>query len=982
MNYRNLFAFTILLLTFMANKVEASTNNNLDEESNELLKSSKKFSLNNASLQDSIFSYKQANSSEYNFSYMDTDSYGNEKEQYYKIVLYPENFSTSKKIEFSDANDGDIKIVLPNEDVVSFNYQYIGDSALGSDYIGKVKTSAEDPIHIVGGALINSDEIQVIDSNFVNNTVSSSVVVSDNNARSHVLGGAVFNDANVGSIIGDFVANQAIIETDTTFNNVDIWSYGGALFNEADIENISGNYIGNHVDATATGAGVEAWASSGAIYNWNGHIKNIRSNFIGNYAKATGYEADARGYNGALYNDGQIDNILGNFIGNYVSVSAQGTDVDAYALGAAIENRGYLGNVVGDFIGNYVVAEVDNNDVKAKSFVSGGAIYNEGNIASVTGNFIGNYVEGKNEIVGGAIFTLGSNDDPDNQTLIGSISGNFIDNHAKASGENGVALGGAIFVDGGEIGFTADGVVNRFSGNYVEDANGNKINNAIYVNNYEGNGSSALNFTVKNGGYIVFDDEIDGGHYELDKNQLTGPVSDGYAYDINISGDATTQGLANSVVFNNKVKNVNDLTLDTAQLVLGKNAHVEIVNDYIAKNNPYLHVEVDAVNGETGQLEIGGQVIGTTKVVLDFINYKNIQDETDLSFVVAPNDTTGNEKSFDVFRVIGNPYMWDVKYNSDDKTWGVVSGANGDMSEVTSEVVANIALPSAGLMQKSGMYNNLVKNATSSLKGPIENNLWVDTSYTGVNYESPVEVDAKIWGIEAGYNLQQDTNNKLGFFVSYRQGQYEMNGKGEKYYSEVTSELEIDSYLAGLYYHYDKDQIHVFASVYGGMQNAKMTTSDGVSSDTDGIEFGADLEAGYEFRIARNVFITPSMGLHYNQISYDDTNDNYRKSYEYGNVGQLELDIGVKIAKKTWWYDGFYDIYVKPSIVQTLNIGGEVEITNLGSVDALENKTLGRVEVGGTYGFNENISAYGWANYTAGSGYNAASVGVGLGISW
>ena len=66
--------------------------------------------------------------------------------------------------------------------------------------------------------------------------------------------------------------------------------------------------------------------------------------------------------------------------------------------------------------------------------------------------------------------------------------------------------------------------------------------------------------------------------------------------------------------------------------------------------------------------------------------------------------------------------------------------------------------------------------------------------------------------------LQHDLNNKLGLFVSYRKGNYDMNGKGKYYYSTVGSEIDIDSYLAGLYYRYDRNNWWTFATVYGGMQ--------------------------------------------------------------------------------------------------------------------------------------------------------------------
>ena len=46
--------------------------------------------------------------------------------------------------------------------------------------------------------------------------------------------------------------------------------------------------------------------------------------------------------------------------------------------------------------------------------------------------------------------------------------------------------------------------------------------------------------------------------------------------------------------------------------------------------------------------------------------------------------------------------------------------------------------------------------------------------------------------------------------------------------------------------------------------------------------------------------------------------------------------------------------------------------------DVLCDETLGRIEFGGRYGFTDQLSAYGWANYTFGSDYDATTVGLGL----
>ncbi|MBQ8785834.1 MAG: autotransporter outer membrane beta-barrel domain-containing protein, partial [Alphaproteobacteria bacterium] len=261
-------------------------------------------------------------------------------------------------------------------------------------------------------------------------------------------------------------------------------------------------------------------------------------------------------------------------------------------------------------------------------------------------------------------------------------------------------------------------------------------------------------------------------------------------------------------------------------------------------------------------------------------------------------------------------------------------------------------------------------------------NLWVDTTYNGLEIDAPVEIDADVWGIEAGSDIQRDLHNKLGIFVSYRRGNYEMNGKGEDYFSPLSSELDINSYLGGLYYRYDNNNWYAFATLYGGMQEAEIETKDGVSSDTDGIEFGGSAELGYSYALNKTLYLTPSLGVFYTQVNYDDTTDSAGKTVEYNDLKQVELEAGLKLSKAVYTDDGSASVYVKPSVVQTLIDGDEINVSGLGKIDTIEDETLGRIELGGSYGFNEQWSAYGWANYTFGSDYEATSLGLGVNYSW
>ena len=419
-------------------------------------------------------------------------------------------------------------------------------------------------------------------------------------------------------------------------------------------------------------------------------------------------------------------------------------------------------------------------------------------------------------------------------------------------------------------------------------------------------------------------------------------------------------------------------------------------------------------------LNVNGNVEGTTKLVLYPTSDKDIRGESIL-FAQSTNDTKGSADSFKVWRVYRSPYMFETKYTKTGENankWelemndtandyaGVEPGERPDpevpdvkptptpdkpTNPVYGEVVAYGALPAAAIEQTRSVVDNVFGQTAGRRlycpgcgfydyywNGEGFRNLWINPTYYTSNIDSPFDVDTDVWGIETGGDLQHDLNNKIGLFVSYRKGSYDMNGRGKHYYSTVGSEIDIDSYLAGLYYRYDRNNWYAFATLYGGIQQADIKTDDGIKSDTDGVEFGASLEAGYDYNLTDTVYLTPSLGVFYTQVNYDDATDSVGKSASYDDLRQIELEAGVKLTKAFRLDEGYANVYVKPSVVQTLVDGDEVNITSLGKTNTLDDETLWRIELGGRYGFTENLSAYGWANYTFGSDYDATTVGLGL----
>ncbi len=546
-----------------------------------------------------------------------------------------------------------------------------------------------------------------------------------------------------------------------------------------------------------------------------------------------------------------------------------------------------------------------------------------------------------------------------------------------------------------------------------------------------------VKFSTVNDGIILLNDGIDGekgyriafsGDKGIEEKSLRTPqyvkLNNSLANAGNVYVNSTTLMLGNGTYGKGEI--VSDhtaLSLDNGVFDIA-NSYQEVVKlkGYSAANS-YLHMDVDVENLSADKLMVNGNVEGQTKLVLYPTSDKDIQGES-IVFAESENDTAGNKDSFKVWRVYRSPYLFEVKHTvvgENANQWELVMGEEeneyagvepnqpdvpdvpdvptpelpdippvkpqplpGSDRPVAPEVIGAESLPAAGLAQSSNMIYNIMQKVSSNYSHENEafHNLWANAVYNTLRIKTPTDIDAEVWGLEAGGDLQHDLNNKLGLFLSYRKGNYDMNGDGKHHYSTVGSEIDIDSYLAGLYYRYDRNNWWTFATVYGGIQRVDLKTKDGIKSDTDGTEFGGSVELGYDYAINKTLYLTPSVGAFYTQVDYDDATDSAGKVAKYNTLRQLELEAGVKLTKAFVTDEGYANVYVKPSVVRTITDGDEVKITGLGKVNTLDDQTLGRVELGGRYGFTEQLSAYGWANHTFGDDYKASTFGLGLSYSW
>ena len=820
-----------------------------------------------------------------------------------------------------------------------------------------------------GGAILNRGTIGKIDAEFNNN-----IFKYDRG------GGAILNEGDIKEIYGKFTANKGPAGgAITNMNKIDLISaefyansadMGSALANGGEINEIKNSVFQNNYD-------------SAAVLN-DGTIGKIDAKFINNVNGNNNMSS-------AILNEGTIDSISGTFSGNRTY------SYDSSAFGAVV-NAGVIGNIDADFLNNSITvydqgtANYDFSPDYGQLAGTGAAITSYGQDLTFT-------AEGKDNFISGNYVEFGTARDYPEKHGVFAESGSKINHNA----------------------------IYMHSSSLAEFA----------VPSYK-NKKLKLTFSTTEGGSYTINDNIDGGIVDIDNDGFAERDVE-YGYNMNLTGDGTGTVYMNNEIINADTVTIDNTTLKfnkfthndgtvskggfttgyndgrdaVTSLVMKNKANFNLYNKYQdtvnlkgwkASGNSFLHVDVDVENLTADMLNVNGNVEGTTRLVLYPTSDKDIRGESIL-FAQSTNDTTGNADSFKVWRVYRSPYMFETKYTKTGENanqWelemndtandyaGVEPNERPDpevpdvkptptpdkpTNPVYGEVVAMGALPAAAIEQSRNMVDNVFGQI---VRGEGNHNLWINPTYYTSNIDAPFDIDADVRGIEAGGDLQHDLNNKLGLFVSYRKGNYDMNGDGKHYYSTVGSEIDIDSYLAGLYYRYDRNNWYAFATLYGGIQQADIKTDDGVKSDTDGVEFGASLEAGYDYNLTDTVYLTPSLGVFYTQVNYDDATDSVGKKAEYNDLKQIELEAGVKLTKAFRLDEGYANVYVKPSVVQTLVDGDEVNITGLGKVNTLDDETLGRIELGGRYGFTDQLSAYGWANYTFGSDYDATAVGLGL----
>ena len=337
------------------------------------------------------------------------------------------------------------------------------------------------------------------------------------------------------------------------------------------------------------------------------------------------------------------------------------TNLTAVTLKQAINNSGTIGKIENSVFENNMASGVGTS-------AYGGAINNSGTIGEISGSvFRGNSVTAEGgDAFGGAIANTGG------QTL-NLINTSFYNNYAEVTGDTAydteetpaanVAVGGAIYSNG-DVNITARGQDVVFSGNMIvnletpaEEEVGEEGGKGGEETGGEGEQEQTEPITTSESNAIAMDGGnlnliTEGGNIRFD-DAITSAGSD---YNMTISGDG-------EVIFNNSVFGVKDFILDGGTLTLGATYSSLSVGSYTANGSPILNVTVDPDEKVASMITVGGDVVGTTRVVVNVTSETKIPTSDSILFVSAATDDKETAGDFVVYRVYGSPYMWTSTYH-------------------------------------------------------------------------------------------------------------------------------------------------------------------------------------------------------------------------------------------------------------------------------------------------------------------------------
>ena len=841
-----------------------------------------------------------------------------------------------------------------------------------NNYVGQGKTATTGSIvygsTAYGGAVYNDGDIYIAsadDANMIYFGNDESTAGSAGNyavASSLAAGGAIYNDTegNIRAIRYNSIFKENYAQGVSSGN-----ALGGAIANLGQITLEGGTFTGNRA-VTAGGS-----ALGGAIYN--GPSDGTKGKITVYIAQDSVYRSNTAGYGGAIYNAGRIEgsvysNAVWEFIGNSASSTSGGIN-----MGNSIYNADGA---------SFNIQLTDNAQIH---FASNQSVYNAGSTFRIAGS---NDIPA--ELASSAVSAMSGDNtsvlldttlysapssaayDISRTNLILSSTG-YIDSTAvNSSALNDTALN----LSNNKITLQSGSYMNLNSAN--DSLSNNDFNVATSSNlrykNQNGNTAYLAN-TIENSGTVTYYGYNDNSNVYVAKalvnSKTLNVAADGLLTNVHIDNLKSKEGSQIVVNLNNPSANPSASQADI--IVIDNTIH----NDAGTTTKIVFH---DLANNYISQVYLGTD---------DKIYFAKTQiSQTDYDFANTFSTTAVND-NYEIkigYETNGSVYDWFLYRAAEiDPALDPEDMALIDLPRAALEQTRSIMLPIS--RTNRGQCNCYQDNCNNSFcrygSTDAKKRLWATPIYRKGTYDKPIETDFTIKGIDFGLDFQPTHRDMYGIFGSYRDGTYENDGKGKKYFSHFGSELDITSLIGGLYSRKYIGNLYLLGAIYGGKLDVDVKTDTNVKGSIDGYTIGAQGEIGYDVRLTRREILTPSLRATYSYIKFKDANDINGKKVSVDNVNNVELEAALKYE---YQFNNEYQLpttgYIKPSVIQTIAKGGEVKINEKEYDDTIDNETLGRIEIGADAEIIKNFSIGAFGNYTFGSEYKAWGIGGNIRYVW
>jgi fibronectin-binding autotransporter adhesin len=339
-----------------------------------------------------------------------------------------------------------------------------------------------------------------------------------------------------------------------------------------------------------------------------------------------------------------------------------------------------------------------------------------------------------------------------------------------------------------------------------------------------------------------------------------------------------------------------------------------------------LDVRVAASAGTSGGLDIGGDVLGTTRV--NFVNDgTEAKPGTSIRVISSPNDNPSTAGGFvpdNTVRLNGSVLAWNFAKGESDPNWYLSSADN----LLLPEIPGYTAVPDIGYAMTLD-NNRLLFDRMSGVRGdsPYCNRseeertrmgmewfgdcegLWLAATGSHLEMDSNpgVEFDGNSTGLYGGYDhlFVDEYAYRLrgGVFIGQQRGNYSTTGQGSPGLMSVgRSSVDMDAVAFGAYGSMDwQSGTYADVSLSALLPDAQVRASDGFKEQLHGDILSLSGQVGHRYPLSAGWVLEPQLQASAIHMRWDDKTDSSGKqlNIEDDVLGSVRAAVRVEKTIKT-----------------------------------------------------------------------------------